>query len=57
MNRREEINLIIENLKTHWLNNPELRLGQLIENLKPNTIDTFYVSDNELLGQLTKENK
>ena len=38
-------------LEVYWRNNPDMRLGQIIECAKPSAktdIDTFYVKDEDL---------
>ncbi len=44
----QHIDETIDKLRSMWLQHPELRLGQLIE--QHNTgIDTFYIEDSPLL--------
>ena len=45
----ERITHILQKLERYWVQHPDLRLGQLIENAKAmatrSEIDTFYVED------------
>lgn len=53
MRDAQHIDEMINQLRTLWLENPELRLGQLIE--QHNTgIDTFYIEDSRLLTAIEK---
>ena len=53
MTNNERIDLVISTLKETWLLAPNLRLCQLLENLKPNEYnDLFYLSDMELVSLL-----
>jgi hypothetical protein len=45
------IPLIIMNLNYLWNRNPDLRLGQLVENLSTGT-DTFNLEDDEMLDRI-----
>lgn len=49
--RVTEIQTIIERLRVVWFVNPELRLGQLIENLSGDT-SVFYVPDETIADAL-----
>jgi len=50
------IPLILERLRKIWEKRPELRLGQLIENVFPNTpydfITAYYIEDEEFIKTL-----
>jgi len=51
---------LLDTLKYAWLRYPELRLGQLLENVVPHVtagvvdVDLFYVTDEELRRRLEK---
>lgn len=45
--RKEEIDATLEIIRTVWIKNPHLRLGQIIENIKNGT-DLYYVEDKDL---------
>lgn len=45
--RREEIDVTLEIIRTVWMKNPHLRLGQIIENIKNGT-DLYYIGDKDL---------
>ena len=54
MNKRattpEQKKEICDLLYKKWLENPELRLGQLLCLLKDDTIDIFYIEDYDLVS-------
>jgi hypothetical protein len=58
MREPERIPLILERLKKIWEANPDLRLGQLIENVFPNTefdfISAHALEDEEFITALEK---
>lgn len=47
MRHPERIDCILEKLETLWKQNPDWRLGQLIENCVGGRV-TFYIEDDEL---------
>jgi uncharacterized protein YihD (DUF1040 family) len=56
------IEVILEAIKKYWKENPDLRLGQIVTNLAPNTgYDTcfhpniYYLEDDDFLKSLEKE--
>ena len=53
MRKIERIPVVLEKIKTIWLNNPDLRLCQLLENVKPDFLnDMYYIEDDKLLELL-----
>lgn len=50
--RQEEIDDFCELLKQTWKNNPCLRFGQLVENIKNNGDDLFVIKDEEMLEKV-----
>lgn len=50
MRPSERIDVLLAALRTYWLRNPDLRLGQIVGNLSPG--DPYYVEDDELLDAL-----
>lgn len=44
---------IMERLYAVWINNPELRLGQLLYNAFPN-VDIFYIEDEDFIQKLER---
>ena len=52
---------ILEKLRKVWEARPDLRLGQLIENVFPNTeydyISSYYVEDDEFIDTIEKHYK
>ena len=53
-NRIEEILLL---LSLFWKKNPDLRLGQIIENIASRSgCHTFYMEDDKVIEWLTREN-
>lgn len=53
--RRKEIMAIVTRLARYWLENPELRLGQLVSNLAPVNHSVFYISDVVIDNELRKQ--
>lgn len=49
--RLNEMMSIVDSIKSIWMDFPELRFGQLIENIY-NTKDKFYISDKETLNKI-----
>lgn len=49
MRDEKRIPVILENLRVIWEENPDLRLGQLLGNLKQ---DLYNIEDEELMGLL-----
>jgi hypothetical protein len=46
---------ITDRLLNAWNQNPSLRLGQLLENSKPNELDDlFYIDDSRLIASIEK---
>lgn len=53
------IDRMIDKLRKYWKCYPDLRLGQIIENMKPAYADTFNVEDDVIertLSESTKRN-
>lgn len=50
--RQEEILRVLYAINSYWLENPELRLGQIIVNMNDNK-SPFYMTDEALLEKLT----
>lgn len=55
--RQKEIMQMVSRLQAYWLQHPELRLGQLVSNLTPNTHSTFYIPDVVIKDELTRQLK
>ena len=52
----KRINKILLAIRIKWNSNPDLRLGQLLENLQPDrSISFFYMEDDLLLAKLLSE--
>lgn len=58
MRNKERIPKILERLQRIWEKNPDMRLGQLIENVFPNTphdyISGYYLEDEQYISTLEK---
>jgi hypothetical protein len=49
---------VMEKLLTMWLNNPQLRLGQLLVGAVPaSTYDLFFTEDYDLVDMVAKYNE
>lgn len=49
MRDKNRIKPLLEKIEKYWLQNPDLRLGQLISNLNyPNSTDIYFIEDNVL---------
>ncbi len=48
----DRIDRILSLLKKFWHRHPDLRLGQIMSNVAPNTHDPFYIEDNILEERL-----
>ena len=55
--RQNKIKGVSDTVKSIWLQNPELRLGQLIDNAIPVDKDIFYVTDDDLVKYLKEYTK
>jgi len=55
--RQNKIKATSDTIKSIWLQNPELRLGQLIDNAIPVDKDIFYVTDDDLVKYLKEYTK
>lgn len=55
MRNPERIPVIIEKFKEYWLLNPDLRFGQIVENMKHDfNCDFFYVEDDKFEAELDR---
>lgn len=56
MRNPARIRPILEKVEAAWINNPDMRLGQLLINLAPAEYrqDIFYMEDEELVAGLDK---
>ena len=56
VDRKRQIERVMELLMQHWLSHPELRLGQLIDNTSGyiGFEDVFYLPDAKLLSFLER---
>lgn len=53
MRNIERIPVVLEKIKSVWLQNPDLRLCQLLENVKPDSLnDMYYIEDDKLIELL-----
>lgn len=57
MRDRNRINKILDKIEAIWINNPDMRLGQLLVNLAPLRLnnDIFYWEDTDLEIALDNE--
>lgn len=55
MRDKERIPKILSGIEKIWKENPDLRLGQLLKNLRTNVMFDFYYIEDEKLLQLLKE--
>lgn len=53
MRNSDRIDILLRKIKDIWSKNPDLRLGQLILNVVPETY-LYYIEDEELLKALLK---
>lgn len=52
MRNPERIDFILNEIKNIWSSYPDLRLCQLLENVKPNNLYDMYYIEDELLVEL-----
>ena len=57
MRTKNRINTILDKIEAIWINNPDIRLGQLLVNLAPPRLnnDIFYWEDTDLEVALDNE--
>lgn len=57
MRNKNRINTILDKIEAIWINNPDIRLGQLLVNLAPPRLnnDIFYWEDTDLEVALDNE--
>ena len=57
MRNKYRINTILDKIEAIWINNPDIRLGQLLVNLAPPRLnnDIFYWEDTDLEVALDNE--
>lgn len=57
MRDKNRINTILDKIEAIWINNPDIRLGQLLVNLAPPRLnnDIFYWEDTDLEVALDNE--
>lgn len=51
----KRIEEVLQQVRTYWYQNPDLRLGQILTILSRNT-DVFYLEDAELIKRLKEAN-
>lgn len=51
----KRIEEVLQQVRTYWCQNPDLRLGQILTILSRNT-DVFYLEDDELIKRLKEAN-
>jgi hypothetical protein len=49
---REPNRIIIERLRLLWIKHPDLRLGQLIENMVPRDQRLYFIEDVDLIEMM-----
>lgn len=52
MRNPERIDFVLNEIKNIWSSYPDLRLCQLLENVKPNNLYDMYYIEDELLVEL-----
>lgn len=53
MRNPERIDFVLNEIKNIWSSYPDLRLCQLLENVKPNNLhDMYYIEDEQLIKLL-----
>lgn len=53
MRNPERIDFVLNEIKNIWSSYPDLRLCQLLENVKPNNFhDMYYIEDEQLIKLL-----
>jgi uncharacterized protein YihD (DUF1040 family) len=61
MRNPERIDKILEELRTYWKERPDLRLGQIVSNMRASSdkkcSDVFYFEDEDFLEELLCQKK
>ena len=55
--RRIEIQTLLQELSDYWYDHPELRFGQIVDNICPADKDPYYLTDAFVTVALAAENK